>query len=94
MEGEGAESQGLRHHRHRARHGASRACLLYTSWEYPDLPIIATGGPTDDAIRATIAAGADAVSWTPPAIADLEREVMELSLIHISSSKWPRACGR
>ena len=45
--------------------------------EYPDLPIIATGGPTDDAIRATIAAGADAVSWTPPAIADLEREVME-----------------
>lgn len=46
-------------------------------WEYPDLPIIATGGPTDDAIRATIAAGADAVSWTPPAIADLEREVME-----------------
>ena len=41
------------------------------------LPIIATGGPTDDAIRATIAAGADAVSWTPPAIADLEREVME-----------------
>lgn len=45
--------------------------------KYPELPLIATGGATDDAIRATIAAGADAVSWTPPAIADLEREVME-----------------
>lgn len=44
---------------------------------YPDLPIIATGGSADESIRATIAAGADAVSWTPPAIADLEREVME-----------------
>lgn len=45
--------------------------------EYPDLPIIATGGASDDSIRVTIEAGADAVSWTPPAIADLERDVME-----------------
>lgn len=45
--------------------------------QYPALPIIATGGPTDASIRATIAAGADAISWTPPAIQDLEREVME-----------------
>ena len=59
--------------------GASRTPQVVEALrrEYPDLPIIATGGPTDDAIRATIAAGADAVSWTPPAIADLEREVME-----------------
>ena len=45
--------------------------------EFPDLPIIATGGATDASIARTIEAGADAVSWTPPAIADLEREVME-----------------
>ena len=45
--------------------------------QYPVLPIMATGGPTDASIQATIAAGADAISWTPPAIQDLERAVME-----------------
>lgn len=34
--------------------------------KYPDLPIIATGGPTDDLIRETIAAGANAITYTPP----------------------------
>lgn len=43
----------------------------------PDLPIIATGGRSDDAIARTIEAGADAVSWTPPDIRVLERAVME-----------------
>lgn len=44
---------------------------------YPELPIIATGGPTDASIEATVAAGADAVTWTPPDIRQLERAVME-----------------
>ena len=44
---------------------------------YPELPIIATGGPTEASVTATIAAGADAISWTPPDIRALERAVME-----------------
>ena len=38
---------------------------------YPDLPIIATGGPTEDSIMDTIAAGANAITWTPPSQAEL-----------------------
>ena len=33
---------------------------------YPELPIIATGGPTEETILATIAAGANAITYTPP----------------------------
>ena len=33
---------------------------------YPDIPIIATGGPTEETILATIAAGANAITYTPP----------------------------
>lgn len=42
----------------------------------PDFPIIATGGPTEESIRATIEAGANAISWTPPATAELFRYSM------------------
>lgn len=34
--------------------------------EYPQVPIIATGGPTDETILETIAAGANAITYTPP----------------------------
>ncbi len=34
--------------------------------QFPDVPIIATGGPTDETIRETIAAGANAITYTPP----------------------------
>ena len=34
--------------------------------QFPKVPIIATGGPTDETIRATIAAGANAITYTPP----------------------------
>lgn len=34
--------------------------------QFPQVPIIATGGPNDDTIRATIAAGANAITYTPP----------------------------
>ena len=40
------------------------------------MPIIATGGPTDESIRATIAAGANAITYTPPTSAELFAESM------------------
>ena len=43
---------------------------------YPDFPIIATGGPTEESIRKTIAAGANAITWTPPSVAELFKDVM------------------
>ena len=33
---------------------------------HPDFPIMATGGPTDQTILATIQAGANAITFTPP----------------------------
>ncbi len=45
--------------------------------EYPDIPIMATGGPNNDTIKATIDAGADAITWTPPSNGDVFRDIME-----------------
>ncbi len=45
--------------------------------EFPDVPIIATGGPTDETIKATIKAGADAITWTPPSNGEVFRDIME-----------------
>lgn len=42
----------------------------------PEFPIIATGGPTDETIIETIAAGANAITYTPPSTADIFAEVM------------------
>ncbi|MBQ8995034.1 MAG: hydrolase [Oscillospiraceae bacterium] len=41
--------------------------------QYPDLPIIASGGNTNDSIRETIRAGANAVTYTPPSTKELFR---------------------
>ena len=38
------------------------AVVAYIRKHYPDLPLIATGGPTEDSIRSTILAGANAVT--------------------------------
>ena len=43
---------------------------------YPKMPIIATGGPTDETIRNVIKAGANAVTWTPPKASELMAELM------------------
>ena len=43
---------------------------------YPELPIIATGGPKDETIRKTIAAGANAITYTPPDNGVLLAEIM------------------
>lgn len=44
--------------------------------EYPDIPIIATGGGSDESIRATILAGANAITITPPSSKDLFQVMM------------------
>ncbi len=41
------------------------------------LPIIATGGRNDDRILETIAAGANAITYTPPSSAELLRRIMK-----------------
>ena len=45
--------------------------------EYPDFPVIATGGQSSESICATIAAGANAISWTPPSSQMLQGSMME-----------------
>jgi hypothetical protein len=46
---------------------------------YPEIPIMASGGKNGDSIRRTIAAGADAITWTPPTIQQLEKELMDFN---------------
>lgn len=44
---------------------------------YPEIPIIATGGPTEESINSVIDAGANAVTITPPTPAQLFKTIME-----------------
>ncbi|MCL1951132.1 MAG: hydrolase [Turicibacter sp.] len=46
--------------------------------EYPLVPIIATGGPTDASINETIEAGANAITFTPPSNGDLFKDRMKM----------------
>ncbi len=43
---------------------------------YPDIPIMASGGPTEESILATIEAGANAITWTPPSNKEVFSEIM------------------
>ncbi|MDN6471459.1 MAG: hydrolase [Tetragenococcus koreensis] len=52
--------------------------VAYFRKMYPELPIIATGGPTDKSIRATIQAGANAITYTPPSNGELFSKKMDL----------------
>lgn len=45
--------------------------------KFPDVPIIATGGPTVESITATVKAGANAISYTPPTTKELFSRMME-----------------
>lgn len=58
--------------------GAARTpeIVAHLRGRYPLLPIIATGGPTDESITATIRAGANAITYTPPSNAELFAEEM------------------
>jgi len=44
--------------------------------KYPEVPIIATGGPTEASILETIEAGANIITYTPPTSAELFSELM------------------
>ncbi|WP_425270362.1 hydrolase [Marinilactibacillus kalidii] len=45
--------------------------------KYPKLPIIATGGPTEESIQETIDAGANAITYTPPSNGKLFSKKMD-----------------
>lgn len=73
--------------RDRLRHGASiinvaagertPEIVKRIDEKYPDVPIIASGGSTPESILATIKAGANAITYTPPSSKALFSEVME-----------------
>lgn len=44
---------------------------------FPEVPIIATGGPNDETIMETIRAGANAITWTPPSSGEVFKDIME-----------------
>lgn len=45
--------------------------------DFPDVPIIRTGGSSGETIKETILAGANAISYTPPSTAELFKTIME-----------------
>lgn len=59
--------------------GGKNTCKIVKSIRnrYPEFPIIATGGPTEETIRATIEAGANAITYTPPTSASIMSELMD-----------------
>lgn len=50
--------------------------VRYIRKKYPDVPIIATGGPTVQSIEETIQAGANAITYTPPTTQELFKDMM------------------
>lgn len=50
--------------------------VRYIRKDFPDVPIIATGGPVEETVLATIAAGANAISYTPPSTKTLFQTIM------------------
>lgn len=45
--------------------------------KYPEFPIIATGGPTEESILETIEAGANAITYTPPSNTEIMKRLMD-----------------
>ena len=45
--------------------------------DFPDVPIIATGGGQEESIMRTVEAGANAISYTPPTTKELFSSMME-----------------
>jgi len=45
--------------------------------DFPEVAIIATGGPTEESILRTIQAGANAITYTPPSNGELFEHIME-----------------
>lgn len=44
---------------------------------FPECPIIATGGPSEESIRETIESGANAITYTPPSTTKIMGELMD-----------------
>ena len=59
-----------------ARHTPEIVRRIQEQCQY--VPVIATGGPNETTILDTIKAGADAISFTPPAISDIFSKQMEI----------------
>ena len=59
--------------------GASKSPAIVRSIraQFPEVPIIATGGPTEESIQKTIDAGANAITYTPPTSAEIFKHLME-----------------
>lgn len=59
--------------------GAARTAMIVDSIRrrYPTLPIIATGGPTEESILQTIEAGANAITFTPPTNGQIFKGLMD-----------------
>lgn len=69
--------------------GAQTAAIVASiRAQFPDVPIMATGGPTDDSILETIQAGANAISYTPPSNAELFKHKM-LTYRELEANKHP-----
>ena len=45
--------------------------------QFPDVPILATGGPNDETILETIRAGANAITYSPPSNGELFADIMQ-----------------
>ncbi|KRL96857.1 hypothetical protein FD50_GL002142 [Liquorilactobacillus satsumensis DSM 16230 = JCM 12392] len=58
--------------------GYQTAQIVHTIRErYPQVPIIATGGHSDESIKQTIAAGANAITYNPPTTSSLFAQKMK-----------------
>lgn len=53
------------------------AIVRHIREQFPEVPIIATGGPTEETILETIRAGANAITYTPPTNGELFARSME-----------------
>lgn len=45
--------------------------------QFPEVPILATGGPSEDTILETIRAGANAITYSPPSNGELFAAIMQ-----------------
>lgn len=57
--------------------GRTPQIVAHIRERFPEVPIIATGGPTEETILATIRAGANAITYTPPSTGELFEQIME-----------------
>jgi hypothetical protein len=58
--------------------GASKTALIVSKIrkQHPEVPVIATGGPSEESILRTIEAGANAITFTPPTCGEVFKHLM------------------